>query len=317
VEQTFKQCKQLVLAGSAAKMPLTTAGLISGWTYPLRGILVLSQAPELRSKVSRFLVSITATSAATSTAWLWLFYSRHVRFISQVFGMAGGSLLAQLAAGVIVLAESTLPVYLLFSRQFYQLQGQLFDATLQLQGVTVSPMQQRDQEALAAAVAKVQQQRAAAKAAAAEAWRKGGLASKATQLLLGGVTDIGSFATQLLLRPQPHSEGLLVREARSLITAAAGTLVPPLLPLLALRDSGTAAMRLLSKYWDRKGVPRDAGALVYGCTAEVHVQISGSIIETLHSKNAPPSSSNVVQVASGSGTACNISMQTDYMAQTC
>jgi hypothetical protein len=121
-------------------------------------------------------------------------------------------------------------------------------------------MQQRDQDALAAAIAKVQQQRAAAKAAAAEAWRKGGLASKATQLLLGCVTDVGSFATQLLLKPQPHGEGVLVCEGRRLLTAAAGTLVPPLLPLLALRDSGTAAMRLLSKYWDRKGVPRDAGA---------------------------------------------------------
>jgi hypothetical protein len=241
-------------------MPLTTAGLISGWTYPLRGILVLSRAPELRSKVSRFLVSITATSAATSAAWLWFFYSRHVHFISQLFGMAGGSLLAHFAAGVVVLAESTLPVYVLFSRQFEQLQGQLFDATMQLQGVNISPMQQRDQEALAAAVSRVQQQRAAAKAAASEAWRKGGLASKATQLLLGGVTDVGSFATQLLLKPQPHTEGVLVREARRLVTAAAGTLVPPLLPLLALRDSGTAAMRLLSKYWDRKGVLRDAGA---------------------------------------------------------
>lgn len=239
-------------------MPLTTAGLISGLTYPLRGILVLSKAPELRSKVSHFLISITATSAATSAAWLWFFYSRHVQFISQLFGMAGGSLLAHFAAGVVVLAESTLPVYLLFSRQFNQLQGQLFDATLQLQGVTISPMQPKEQQALAAAVYQLQQQRAAAKAAAKEAWRKGGLASKATQLLLGGVTDIGSFATQLLLKPQPHGEGLLVREARSLITAAAGALLPPLLPLLALRDSGAAAVRLLSKYWDRKGVPRDA-----------------------------------------------------------
>ncbi|WIA22895.1 hypothetical protein OEZ86_009835 [Tetradesmus obliquus] len=94
-------------------MPLTTAGLISGWTYPLRGILILSKAPELRSKVSHFLISITATSAATSAAWLWFFYSRHVQFISQLFGMAGGSLLAHFAAGVVVLAESTLPVYLL------------------------------------------------------------------------------------------------------------------------------------------------------------------------------------------------------------
>jgi hypothetical protein len=226
-------------------MPLTTTGLISGWTYPLRGIMILSKAPELRSKVGRFLVSITATSAATSAAWLFFFYSRHVQFISQLFGMAGGSLLEQFAAGVVVLAESTLPVYVLFSRQFEQLQGQLFDATMQLQGVKISPMQQRDQDALAAAIAKVQQQRAAAKAAAAEAWRKGGLASK---------------ATQLLLKPQPHGEGVLVREGRRLLTAAAGTLVPPLPPLLALRDSRTAAMRLLSKYWDRKGVPRDAGA---------------------------------------------------------
>eukprot|EP00882_Tetradesmus_deserticola_P001077 GHRQ01001165.1.p1 GENE.GHRQ01001165.1~~GHRQ01001165.1.p1 ORF type:complete len:300 (+),score=139.20 GHRQ01001165.1:206-1105(+) len=239
-------------------MPLTTAGLISGWTYPLRGVVHLTKAPELRNKVSRFLVSITATSAATSAAWLWFFYSRHVRLISQVFGMAGGSLLAHFAAGVLVLAESTLPVYVLFSRQFEQLQGTLFDATLQLQGITISPMQPRDREALAAAVGKVQQQRAAEKAAADEAWRKGGLASKATQLLLGGVTDVSSLATQLLLKPQPYREGLLVRQARRLVTVAAGTLVPPLLPLLALRDSGAVAVRLLSKYWDRKGVPRDA-----------------------------------------------------------
>jgi hypothetical protein len=117
-------------------------------------MLVLSRAPELRSKVSRFLVSITATSAATSAAWLFFFYSRHVQFISQLFGMEGGSLLAHFAAGVVVLAESTLPVYALFSRQFEQLQGRLFDATMQLQGFTISPMQQRDQDALAAAVAK-------------------------------------------------------------------------------------------------------------------------------------------------------------------
>jgi hypothetical protein len=91
------------------------------------------------------------------------------------------------------------------------------------------------------------------------------------QLLLGGVTDVGSFATQLQLKPQPHGEGMLVREAKKLVTAAAGTLVPPLLPLLALRDSGAAAMRLLSKYWDRKGVPRDAGAqAVCACLTLMH-----------------------------------------------
>lgn len=236
-------------------------GALSSWSYPLRGILCLSRTPQLRQLVQRFLLSVTATSAATSCVWLYLFYNRHVQLIANVFGGAKTSspgLFTKATAALVVLAESTLPVYLLFGRRFEQLQQQLFDATVQLQAVHFSQLLPTEQEALAAAVAARQQQRAQAAAAAAAAWRGMGMTGKAARLLLGGVTNVKGFITQLVLKPEPH-EGLLIRQVRGVVTGVVGGLLPPLLPVLALRDSGVAAARLLGRYWDKKGVPHSAG----------------------------------------------------------
>lgn len=253
----------------------------TAWAYPLEGLLYLGRTPQLRQIVSQFLIGVTATSAATSFGWLVFFYNRHVKFISKAFGdpshAPGGW--SKLAALVVVLAESTLPMYLLFDRRFEQLQGQLFDETIKAKGVEIHPMLPREREALGSAVLARQQQREAAAAAAAAAWRNAGLPGKAARLLLGGVTNVRGLITQLVLKPEAH-EGILIRKARGLITAVVAGFVPPLLPVLALRDSGASAARLLGRYWERKGVPRDAG----GSTGETANVTVGRMI---HASNRP------------------------------
>lgn len=236
--------------------------IFSSWLYPLQGIVVLGRTPHLRQVVQRFLLGVTATSAAAASGWLYFFYNRHVKFLSQLFGNGrkGAGAFTKLAAALIVLAESSVPVYLLFDRRFEQLQGQLFDETARLRGVNITQMPAREQQALAAAVAARQQQREAAAAAAAAAWRNSSLTAKATRLLFGSVTNVTGLLTQLVARPDAH-EGLVIRKARGILTAVVSGFVPPLLPLIALRDSGAAAARLMTKYWDRKGVPRNAGEL--------------------------------------------------------
>eukprot|EP00878_Enallax_costatus_P003788 GHUV01004004.1.p1 GENE.GHUV01004004.1~~GHUV01004004.1.p1 ORF type:complete len:297 (+),score=91.11 GHUV01004004.1:206-1096(+) len=232
---------------------------LAAWAYPLEGLLFLGRTPQLRQVVSQFLISVTATSAATTCGWLFFFYNRHVKIISKAFGdpHKAPGVWTKLASLLVVLAESTLPMYLLFDRRFEQLQGQLFDETLQVKGIEIHPMAAREREALGTAVLARQQQREAAAAAAAAAWRNAGLPGKAARLLLGGVTNVQGLVTQLVLKPEAH-EGILIRKARGVITAVVAGFVPPLLPVLALRDSGASAARLLGRYWERKGVPRDA-----------------------------------------------------------
>lgn len=156
----------------AANWPLQRqqASSASGWTCLVSAILFLHEHLSCAAR-SAALSQRHSYLRCTSVAWLWFLYSRHAacgtvchRIVWQV---------AQFARGVIVLAQPTLHLCLLFLRHFGyaagQLQRQLFDATLQLQGASGSSVQQRDQATLPAALAKVQQQLTAAEAAAPEA----------------------------------------------------------------------------------------------------------------------------------------------------
>lgn len=216
--------------------------VLTSWVYPLQGIIYLLTAPQLLHVVLKFLVVVTAASLACTLGWLYLAWNWHLAMLARLFGV---NLFTRLVTLLVLLSESALPVYLLFEHRFKRMQQQLFRATLQLKGVTVRPLQQADAEVLTGLLAKQRQQQEAA-------------ARSKTGLMLAAGSWLLHLVMRVLLKPAPK-EGLLVRKARDVVTLAVSVLLPPLLPLMLYRDSHAEASKLLSVYWDQKGVTLPEG----------------------------------------------------------
>ncbi|KAF8069707.1 NCL2 [Scenedesmus sp. PABB004] len=216
------------------------------------GLVLLATRRELLRLVLRFLVIVTAASAATAAAWVWLLWAPHAALVSRVLDPS--SLLARAVVLVVLLAEAALPVALIYQRRLERLQRGLFDATLALQGVTaVAPLHPDDAAALRTELARRDAEAAAAAAAAAAA----GPAARAARAA-------AAFAARLLLGGPGPGEGVLARKARDLATLGVSLCLPVLLPVLLLRDSSAEGARLLAPYLERKGAASDAAQHVLG-----------------------------------------------------
>lgn len=243
-------------------------GALTSWVYPLQGMVYLTSSPQLFSTVFKFILLVTTASAACAAVWMYLFWNLHLGLVSAVVGV---NMFSRLVTLVVLLAESAVPVYLLFDRQFEGLQHRLFDATLRLKGITVEPLQQRDQQTLDALLAKQHKQRREQQ-------------QNSSNSITGLVSQLGgsalSMATRIILKPQPK-EGLLLRKTRDAVTLAATVFVPFLVPLVAVRDSHAEAANLLSRYWQRKGIPSAEGQQVVAEQLRWELRGFGMVAATL------------------------------------
>lgn len=191
--------------------------------------------------------------------------------VAQLFGVGLFSRLVTVAA---LLAESALPVYLLFDRQFERMQRKLFDATLKLKGITVEPLQQQDRQTLENLLAQHKQQRQQ------EQHQQQSKQNSA----IGLISKLGSsamdMAVRILLKPQPK-EGLVMRKSRDLVTLATTVFIPFLVPLIAVRDSHAQAAGLLSRYWQQKGVDSSAGQNIIAQHLQWELRGFGLVAATL------------------------------------
>eukprot|EP00877_Chromochloris_zofingiensis_P004445 jgi/Chrzof1/14000/Cz08g20210.t1 len=155
--------------------------------------------------------------------------------------LLGPGIVGKLATIVLVLSESTVPVYLLFGHQFSSLQNKLFDETLKARGVVIHSADPDERRFIQAQLA---QQAAAARSKEQARPTPANLVSRAVGL-----------AATILLRPKAK-ESKLIRTTRKLITLPLKVLVPQLaLPYFALFVDGyVETSSLLSRYLDRKGI---------------------------------------------------------------
>lgn len=206
---------------------------------------------------------VTAASCGSTFACFVLLWRPHVALLGRLLGVHA---FTKLLAALLILAESGLPIVLIFKHRMDRLGERLFDTTLQLKlgaaaapagpagaagtragrcGSSLAPLPAADREALAAALTK---RREAAAAAGRVSAKRSLLGS-----LLAGAFSLG---VRLLLRPRPN-EGVLMRKGRDFATLGVAALVPGaalLLPLAVYRDSGAEVASLLSRYLQQKGV---------------------------------------------------------------
>lgn len=213
-------------------------------TYPLAGISYLATTPRLLSRVARFLGLTTGVSALAGLAWFRVAWSAHAAFISSIMGVG---LLSKAATVVLLFAEAMLPVMLLFGQRLEGLQGKLFDETLKLRGVNVTPLSAADRERMAAFLAK---QRTTKKLLPAPP----ALHLPGPLGALSGIVNTAVRFAYNVVVPRPK-EGFLVRKARDVITLPIKALVPLSLPVFALVMDGPAQAASLHQAWlERKGL---------------------------------------------------------------
>ena len=92
--------------------------------YPLRGLAYLCTHPRLNTKVGGFLAGVSALCIAGIIALALLTFHIQLHFIGQSF--IGVGVLGKIATCLLILAEASLPVYLIFKQTMQVLHRRLF-----------------------------------------------------------------------------------------------------------------------------------------------------------------------------------------------
>lgn len=212
---------------------------------------MLLTSRELQKVLWRFLAAVAACSVLTVVVWLKLFYQPHVRLLAWLLNSCSGWICTW-TAWLAVLAESALPVALLFDRQFSRLKRRMFEMTLAMRGVELSRADEGEARELRRASRERRRRREELEQqSTAEGAGGSGASSSGRGGLLSANAIVGVFKALLFPAPQ---ESTGIKLARACLTTPVKLLVPVTIPLWLLCEGTAEAEEHFGRYLEGKGI---------------------------------------------------------------